>query len=63
MKQVFCDPLLNTAAISPTVNPSDKFDEQKPVNDHESKKEIKSVGHRSLLSVDTKRDRATPVPL
>ena len=47
--------------FSPTVNPGDKFDEQESVNDHESKEEIKSVWHRSLLSVETYR--ATLVPL
>src|SRR5262245_35603257 len=48
---------------SATVNPGDKADKQKPVNDHESNEEIKRVGHRSLLFVETERDRATPVPL
>jgi hypothetical protein len=49
--------------FSPAVNPGDNFDEQKPGNARQSKEEIKVVRHRSPLSVERERDRATPVPL
>jgi hypothetical protein len=49
--------------FSPAVNPGDNSDEQKPDNARLSKEEIKVIRHRSPLSVDRERDRATSVPL